>query len=125
MSELYKGFSTAGSGKKFNLSGIPLIRQDILNSFNIREGSVPGRPEDGTSIWSYVFDPNTPETHDKLKKEIRRVLSLDPRLEIYDVQLAAQHNDIIVNIKVRILPDANIVEFSLRFDEGAEAATIT
>ena len=120
----YKGFSTLQSGKKFNLSGIPLIQQDILNAFNIREGSVPGRPEYGTKLWAYVFDPNTPETQAKIEREVRRVLALDPRLIIDTVGIFAQGADIIINIKIRVLPLEEFLEFALRFDEGAESAVI-
>jgi hypothetical protein len=38
------------------LTDFELIKRDLLNAFNIRQGSLPGRPAYGSSIFDFVFD---------------------------------------------------------------------
>ena len=50
------GFNTIDQNKKFTLVDFALIKRDLLNAFNIRQGQLPGKPEYGTKIWDYVFE---------------------------------------------------------------------
>ena len=38
------GFSTIDQNKKFTAVDFDLIKIDLLNAFNIRQGELPGRP---------------------------------------------------------------------------------
>jgi hypothetical protein len=42
------GFSTIDRNKTFTLVDFPLIKRDLLNAFNIRQGEIAGRPQYGT-----------------------------------------------------------------------------
>ena len=44
------GFNTINQNKKFTLVDFDLIKIDLLNAFNIRQGELPGRPAYGTII---------------------------------------------------------------------------
>ena len=50
------GFNTINQNKKFTLVDFELIKRDLLNAFNIRQGELVGRPAYGTSIWDFVFE---------------------------------------------------------------------
>jgi len=59
------GFNTIDQIRKFTLTDADLIKRDFLNALNINKGEVPGRPEYGTTIWSFIFNnqsmkPNKP-----------------------------------------------------------------
>ena len=52
----FVGFNTINQNKKFTLIDTELIKRDLLNAFNIRQGELVGRPGYGTVIWDYVFE---------------------------------------------------------------------
>ena len=49
--------------------------QDFINALNIHQGSKPGNPAYGTSLWSFIFEPNTDDIRLALEEEIKRVAS--------------------------------------------------
>ena len=69
-------------GKKFRLVDQPLVIQDFINALNIPRGQKVGQPEYGTTIWDFVFEPNTADVQYQLENEIRRIITSDPRLEL-------------------------------------------
>lgn len=77
-------------GKKFKLTDEKLVIQDFINSFGIKQGDKVGQPSYGTTIWDYLFDPNTSELRASIVNEIRRVATLDPRLIINNIEVYNQ-----------------------------------
>ena len=51
MTVLYKGFSTYNRSKRFTVTDLDLIKQDIFNHFNIKKGEKLMQPAFGTTIW--------------------------------------------------------------------------
>ena len=68
-------------GKKFRTTNTELVIQDLLNALNIKKGQKVGQPNYGTTLWDYVFDPNTADDQYAIENEMRRVISLDPRIQ--------------------------------------------
>ena len=118
----YTGYNTIGQVKKFTLTDKELVKRDLLNSIMIREGEMPGRPEVGTNIWSYVFDPNTDDTVRKIKAEIQRLIDADPRIQAEEVNVYAKNHNILIEMNVRILPDVNLEVINLMFDQNTNTA---
>jgi phage baseplate assembly protein W len=73
--------------KKFRLVDTQLVIRDFQNALSIQQGELPGLPTYGTTLWSYVFEPNTEDTRRMISEEIRRVASQDPRIELTDLQV--------------------------------------
>ena len=46
-------------GNKFMLVDEQLIIRDFLNSLNIPQGQKVGQPQYGTTLWSFIFEPNS------------------------------------------------------------------
>ena len=67
------GFNTINQNKNFTAVDFDLIKIDLLNAFNIRQGELVGRPGYGTVIWNYLFENQTPETQAVIYAEIQRV----------------------------------------------------
>jgi len=44
------------SKNKFRTLDEELVIQDFINALNIQQGSKPGNPGYGTSLWSFVFE---------------------------------------------------------------------
>ncbi len=119
------GFSTIDKDKKFTLVDRDLIKRDLLNAFLVRAGTMPGRPEVGTKIWDYIFDPNDSLTSGNVEREIRRIIAFDPRIELHDVVITSTANTIIAKVSVSTQPDYSTEDFYINFSKDKQTATIT
>lgn len=111
-------------GKKFRLTDEQLILQDFLNALNIQQGSKPGNPSYGTTIWTFVFEPNTPDTQFQLEAEIRRVATQDPRLLLNNITAYPQENGILIELEMAISPFNNVQALRIYFDQPTGSATL-
>ena len=118
----YIGYNTINQVKKFTLTDSELVKRDLLNSIMIREGEMPGRPEVGTNIWSYVFDPNTNDVVRKIKAEIQRLIDADPRIQAEEINVFAKDHNILIEMNVRILPSVDLEVINLIFDQSTNTA---
>ena len=118
----YIGYNTINQVKKFTLTDSELVKRDLLNSIMIREGEMPGRPEVGTNIWSYVFDPNTNDVVRKIKAEIQRLIDADPRIQAEEINVFAKDHIILIEMNVRILPSVDLEVINLIFDQSTNSA---
>jgi len=121
----YTGYNTIDQVKNFTLTDKELVKRDLLNAIMIREGEVPGRPEVGTNIWSYVFDPNTDDTVRKIKNEIQRLIDADPRITAEEINVYAKNHNVLIEMNVRIHPDVNLEVINLMFDQNTSTANFT
>ena len=56
----YRGFSTINpENSSFQLYDLALIKQDIINHFNIRQGEKISNPQFGCIIWDALYEPLT------------------------------------------------------------------
>jgi len=111
-------------GKKFRLTDEQLILQDFINALNIQQGSKPGNPSYGTTIWTFAFEPNTPDMQFQLENEIRRVATQDPRLILNTITAYPQENGILIELEMAISPFNNVQALKLYFDQPTSAASI-
>jgi phage baseplate assembly protein W len=119
----FVGFNTINQYKKFTLTDFELIKRDLLNAFNIRQGQLPGRPAYGTVLWDYVFEPQTTQTQNAINSEVQRVAGGDPRIFISDVQSYPQENGILIEIQLTVVPTQNAEILSIFFDQQQRKAT--
>jgi phage baseplate assembly protein W len=117
------GFNTIGQNKKFTTVDFDLIKIDLLNAFNIRQGSVVGRPGYGTVIWNYLFENQTSETLQAIYTEIQRVCGGDPRIFISGIQVFPQQNGILIQLGLAVVPSTTAQQLSLFFDQQTRNAT--
>jgi phage baseplate assembly protein W len=117
------GFNTINQYKKFTLTDFELIKRDLLNAFNIRQGQLPGRPAYGTVLWDFLFEPQTVQTQNSINAEIQRVAGGDPRIFISDVQSYPQENGILIEIQLTVVPAQNAEILSIFFDQQQRKAT--
>jgi phage baseplate assembly protein W len=117
------GFNTINQFKKFTLTDFELIKRDLLNAFNIRQGQLPGRPAYGTVLWDYVFEPQTTQTQSAINTEVQRVAGGDPRIFISDVQSYPQENGILIEVQLTVVPTQNAEILSIFFDQQQRKAT--
>jgi len=111
-------------GRKFRLVDEALVVQDFLNALNISQGEKVGNPGYGTTLWSFVFEPNTSDVQSQLETELRRVASLDPRLVLNSVNAYPQENGILIEIELAIAPFNQAGLISVFLDQGTNTAIV-
>ena len=119
----FVGFNTVNQYKKFTLVDIELIKRDLLNAFNIRQGELVGRPGYGTVIWDYVFENQTQETLRGLTTEIERIVGGDPRIQVANLQLFPQQNGILIQLELTVIPGQTATLLSVFFNEQTRRAS--
>jgi phage baseplate assembly protein W len=117
------GFNTIDQFKKFTLVDFALIKRDLLNALNIRQGQLVGRPAYGTVIWDYVFENQTQETERQITAEIQRVCGGDPRLYLAGVEIFPQQNGMLIQVEIQAVPSSDAERLSIFFDQQQRQAS--
>jgi hypothetical protein len=123
MAQTFIGFNTQKQYKKFTLTDFALIKRDLLNAFNIRQGQLPGRPAYGTVLWDFLFENQLEELQTSIVTEIQRVAGGDPRIYISDTQVYPQENGILLEIELQVIPSDNAQRLSIFFDLQQRSAS--
>lgn len=118
---LYNGYSTinAGISHKVRLTDSELIKQDLINHFNIRRGEKLMNPDFGTIIWDSLFEPMTEQLKNQIIEDVTRVAKSDPRLVVESIMVDSYDNGILLELRL-IYANTNEVEnLRLVFDKSA------
>lgn len=116
------GYSTINKYKSYTVTDFALIKRDLLNALNIKQGEMPGRPAVGTTMWSLIFEPQNASTTQQINTEIQRVVAQDPRVAISDINVYAQENGILVELEVQTVQGQNSEMLSIFFDQNLQQA---
>lgn len=118
VSQFYRGFSTVDNTKTDSrLYDFDLIRQDLLNEFNVRQSERVMMPGFGCVIWDLLFEPFTDAIKTKISDDITRIVTADPRVNVIEVNVASQEYGMLVELTL-FFDDVNKTEvIKLAFDK--------
>lgn len=108
--------------RKYRVLDQELVIRDLLNALNTPQGQLPGRPEYGTSLWDFVFEPNVYDVQQQLQDEVKRVVSLDPRLILNYATCYPSDNGILIEIELAISLFNEPIQLSIMFDKNSSRA---
>ena len=118
-SQIFKGFSTQGREfKDPKLYDVELVKQDLLNHFNIRKGEKLENPDFGTNIWLYVFDPLDDETKNLVIEDVESVVNYDPRVTLDQIEVQESDHGLSVKMTVLYIGYALGETINLLFDQN-------
>jgi len=117
------GFNTQDQYKKFTLLDEDLVKRDLLNGLNIRQGQLPGRPQFGTTLWDNLFENQSPALVTAIENEIQRVAGYDPRIQVSDTQVFPQENGILIQVQLAIVPNTTAQQLSIFFNQQQRRAS--
>jgi len=117
------GFNTINQYKKFTLVDFELIKRDLLNYFNIRQGEKVGRPDVGTTMWNLLFEPQTEQTANLIIEEMQRIVGQDPRIFLASADAYPQVNGILVELEIQTVQGTNAERLSVFFDQQTRNAS--
>ena len=104
MATTYKGFSTLAPSRNFRLTDFDLIKQDIINHFNIRKGEKLMRPNFGTIIWNVLHEPFTDDLKSVIATDIKAIASYDPRVSFDNIIVTEYDQGIRIELQLRYVP---------------------
>jgi len=116
--------TSVNAGRKYRLIDEKLVVNDFINALNIRQGEKVGQPGYGTTLWSFVFEPNTADVQFQLETEIKRVAGLDPRMNLNYVKAFPQENGILLEVEFAVTPFNNANTLAVFFDANTNRAII-
>ena len=116
------GFNTQDQPRKFTLTDAALVRRDLLNALNIQQGSLPGRPGYGTTLWSYLFENQTADVVQAISTELQRLVTQDPRINLVGLEIFPQENGMLLEMQIQIVPDATVQQLQVLFDQATRQA---
>jgi phage baseplate assembly protein W len=116
----YKGFSSiTQASENYSLYDFDLIKQDILNHFQTRQGERLMQPKFGTIIWDLLFEPMTEQVKSLIKQDVDSIINYDPRVQIADTNIITYESGIEIRLSMTYIP-YNITEtILLKFDQGS------
>jgi phage baseplate assembly protein W len=89
---MYRGFSTVSSNtQNFKLYDFELVKQDLINSFYVRQGERLMNPSYGCIIWDLLFEPLTPQVQNLILQNVTQIVNADPRVQAGNV-IVTQYN---------------------------------
>ena len=119
----YRGFSTIGQVKKFKLTDLELVKQNLFNHFNIRKGEKLMQPGFGSVIWSMMFEPLTEETKNLIQDDVKKVVGYDPRTKVNNVIITQFDHGVQLDIEMEYLPGNQSDSLTLTFDNASQTLT--
>jgi phage baseplate assembly protein W len=120
---IYKGYSSVGR----NFSGTEvvdtaLVRADLLNHFNTRQGERVMQPTFGCLVWQYLFDPFTDNAKFNIIENLQEIVAKDPRVVLRDIDVAEYEHGLSVALDL-VYAETNEVEtMKVNFDQRSTSA---
>ena len=117
------GFNTQNQYKKFTLVDFELVKRDLLNAFNIRQGQLPGRPGYGTVLWNYLFENQVDAVQQGIVNEVQRVAGGDPRLFISNINVYPQENGMLIELELQTVGGVDAEILNVFFNQVTRSAS--
>lgn len=120
MAITYRGFSTINRNKKFRVVDFELVKQDLVNHFQIRKGEKLMNPDFGTIIWNVLHEPLTEELKQVIIADVKNVINYDPRVAVENVIITEFQQGIQIELDLRYIATNQINLLNLRFDNQSQ-----
>tara|TARA_A200000159_G_scaffold107073_1_gene99842 strand:+ start:891 stop:1322 length:432 start_codon:yes stop_codon:yes gene_type:complete len=115
----YRGFSTVNpENSSFQQYDISLIKQNLLNHLNIRQGEKLSDPTFGCIIWDALYEPLTTRLKEAITTNVTNIVNYDPRTRASEVQVSEYESGLQIECTLLYL-DYNISEnLKMQFDKN-------
>jgi phage baseplate assembly protein W len=121
---IYKGYTSVN--RNFvgtEATDSELIRADLLNNFNTRQGERVMQPNFGCLIWNFLFDPFTDEARLNVIENLKDIVNSDPRVVAKKVNVNEYEHGLQVELEL-VYADIDQTETMIvNFDQRTEEAS--
>ena len=94
-----------------------IIKQDLINHFNIRQGEKLSDPTFGCIIWDALFEPLTDQLKDAIVKNVTNIVNNDPRTAVSQVAVTEFEQGIQIECTLQYLTYNISEKLKLQFDK--------
>ena len=118
-SQFYVGYSSinVNSLGDTRLYDFDLIKQDLINQFNVRQGERVMLPTYGTIIWETIFEPFTDSIKQIIADDISRIVNSDPRVVPKQIDINEQEYGILLELTLQVVGSDQTSNLSIAFDK--------
>lgn len=120
MAVIFKGFASPVVGKTEVLYDIDIVRQDLLNHFNTRKGERVMDVEYGFIGWDLLFEIDRPGNSQLLEADVRRIVALDPRLQLLSVTVSSVEYGYRIDLSLYYVHLETVEDLELVFDNRSQ-----
>lgn len=120
MRTLYRGFSTYNRFKKFRITDYELVKQNLINHFNIRKGEKLMNPNFGTIIWNTLFEPLTDEVRKIITDDVKKIAAYDPRVNVDNITITEKDFGIQIELDLTYSGNNQTSTLVLNFDRNSQ-----
>lgn len=119
----FTGFSTVDRNSgPYTLTNIELVKRDLLNHFNTPMGSRVMRPDFGTRIHEFLFDPFDDYTKAAIMEDTVRVIQTEPRVELVSLDVYKDQHSLSILITLLFKPEAVTEDMYVTYSIAGDAA---
>ena len=123
-SQIYKGFSTTTTGSdSTRIYDFELIKQDLINQFNVRKGEMVMNPEFGTVIWGLLYEPFTDSVKQLITSDVNRILNSDPRAVPSNIDIIESDHGFLMDVTMASVMTNQVDSLKITFDKSIGITT--
>ena len=120
----FTGFSTVDkTSGPYTMTNIELVKRDLLNHFNTPMGARVMRPDFGTRIHEFLFDPFDEYTRNAIMEDVVRVIQTEPRVELVSLDVYKDQQALSILITLLFKPEAVTEDLYVTYTIAGDAAT--
>ncbi len=124
-SQFYKGFSTVDETAAHSpLYDYDLIKQDILNQFNVRKNERVMNPNFGTIVWDLLFEPFTETVKQQIAEDVTRIVTGDPRATALSINVIEQEYGMLLEVTLLYQGTDQTDQLKISFDKKAGLSVV-
>lgn len=117
-SNFYKGYSSVDDlAVSTELFDFELVKQDIINHFQTRQGERVMNPTFGSIIWDLIMEPATPSTRQEFIDDINRICNSDPRITPIQMDLTEYEAGYFLELTLLLKDTDQTSNLRLQFDQ--------
>lgn len=117
-SQIYRGISTVNpNATNYNLYDADLIKQDLINHFNIRKGEKIYNANFGTIIWDTLFEPLTEQARDLVLEDVLSIFDAEPRINATNVSIIQKDYGLQVYAEIEYIKQRVVEQIIFDFDK--------
>jgi len=114
----YKGFSTISPDtENYALYDYQLVKQDLLNSFYIRQGERLMNPTYGCIIWDLLFEPLTDGLKNLILQNVQQIVLNEPRVRADQILVTPYESGIQIELKLTYITYNLQQSLQIKFDQ--------
>lgn len=112
----FKGFSTIGRDKPpYTTVDYDLVKRDLLNTLYTKRGERVMRPNYGTNIHEYLFEPYDNVIRQNIIDEVVSVIESEPRVSLISIDIEDTERGIKIRVGLNYILDMTPMQLYANF----------